>query len=117
MKEIVGRVMFYFLSFYVCHPCKYKSFYARVAAGRDVGEALHIYQSVHLASQHLAYSPPVQAKRTLSLQAKYESSLIGCNTAILAGIFDMLNEPASRCNNLQLLAVVLFYCSTSVQLQ
>jgi hypothetical protein len=76
-------------------------FYARVAAGRDVGEALHVYQNVHLASQHLAYSATVQAKRRLGL---YESSLIGCNTAILAGIFDTLNEPASRCNSLQLLA-------------
>jgi hypothetical protein len=68
--------------------------------------ALHIYRSVHIASQHLVYSAPVQAKRTSGL---YVWSLIGRNTAILAGIFDMLNMPASRCNNLQLLAVVVFF--------
>ena len=54
-----------YVDFILCLPSVHvQAFYARVAAGRDVEETLHIYQSVHLASQHLlAYSAPVQAKR------------------------------------------------------
>jgi len=51
-----------------------------------------------------------------------QSSLIGCNTKIIAGIFDMLNVACKPLQQLKTLAVglfysILFYCTTSVQVK